>query len=642
MAISPLKLKEEYEKRVNPSRFQKIKQGAKKIGKEIAKDAFSTLIVKPGTRIGQATAYGIGAIVGGERGERIKEASFQPQKVVLPKRLGGTYDVSDIGKGAEGYRRVGGEALKAASYFYTRGKAAGALASRTFGAAVKQGAMSGALLGGSFAAGQSLQKKDLTVGEFAKETAIGVGAGAAGGAVFGAGGYGLAKGAQLLTKASAKAASQGRIANPKIVSMEKEWQQLQLQKNKTTNKIAVRQIEKAQKSIEAQITRVNKQAGFAKFPGMEDKSIRKIPVRGSEQAPKSTPVPVKGSQKPGLDAVRSASYKDSIGDVSTFYNTDRMNVPRSAKRALEAEIGKQGKLLEQTVGRKLSNKEVLDMAAATSKVLNETVTRDQTKAKIAANLNLRQKLASVMKNGQVDDDLINLWIKDKAAGEDIARQLQARVIKASPSEKSAMEAILESIYKVNKNADDIINAAKGVNFKDPNQVTKFYRSFVSPKAGEWVDLLRYNSMLSSPNTHLVNIASNFQGTGILAPIEKTITGAIDAMHSAVSGKPRQHLVGEGAKYAQGYYSNLGKAAKKFWNIARGRELASYVQATEFSDDITKAIPLATGKGGKITEKILREPSRLMEAADQFFTTLSEGGLTKSSQYRAGQGLKALA
>jgi hypothetical protein len=316
-------------------------------------------------------------------------------------------------------------------------------------------------------------------------------------------------------------------------------------------------------------------------------------------------------------------------NVSSFYNLNRLKISQKAKQGIQDEISNAGKQLEQTVGNKLSNKEVLDMADTSSKILDSTVTREKTSVKIAANLNLRRKIAEVAQSGKIDDKFVDLWMKDKAAGEDIARQLQARKIVADPEEAKTINIVLEAIYKQNKNADEIIKASKGVDFNDAEQVAKLYRNFVKPKADEWLDVLRYNSMLSSPNTHIVNTASNLEGTAVVTPIEKTITGMLDAVKSGFTGKQRQYYAGEGKEYLKGYLSNVGEAASRFVNVMKG-------EAMNLNPDI-RNIPLTKqGTAGRAVENTLSLPMRMLEGMDQFFTALTEGGVKKSLAYRAGK------
>lgn len=354
----------------------------------------------------------------------------------------------------------------------------------------------------------------------------------------------------------------------------------------------------------------------------------KEPTPAGTLKPASTQQPAKS---PAKVSVADVSYNPTVARENVFYNTDRLNISKEAKQAVTREVQNAGKQLEATVGKRLSNKEVIAVADNTAKVLNRTVTREQTADRIAANLNLRRKVAAAAKDGKIGPDFIELWMKDKSQASDIARQLQARRINAAPKEAGLIDTILDGIYKEIGFSDEVIGAAKGVDFNDPKQATDFYRKFVKPKASEWIDLLRYNSMLSSPQTHINNAVSNFQGTGILAPIEKTITGVLDATRSALTGSERQYFVGEGVEFAKGYYSNLKQATQRFTDVLRGKALNQ-------NPDV-RNIPLATSGVKAVTEKVLAFPMKLLEASDQFFTALTEGGSKQALTYRASKGAK---
>lgn len=318
-------------------------------------------------------------------------------------------------------------------------------------------------------------------------------------------------------------------------------------------------------------------------------------------------------------------------DVSSFYNVDKLNIDDSAKQTIKNVIFESGDYLNKTVGAKLTNQEVLDLAGSTSRIVSKAVSREQTAEKIASTLRLRQAVAKSAQSGKIDENFVKLWIRDKSIGEDIARQLQARRITADPIETNFIDMILQSVYKVNKNADEIAEEAKNVDFNDLKQVTEFYRKFVKPKASEWIDLLRYNSMLTSPNTHIINTASNFEGTGILAPIEKTLTGILDATRSALTGKPRKYAVGEGLEYAKGFYSNLGKASQNFIDVMKGKKVVAH-------PDI-RQIPLTTKGAKRVVENVLSYPLRLLEGMDRFFMTMTEAGAESALKLREAKGIK---
>lgn len=344
----------------------------------------------------------------------------------------------------------------------------------------------------------------------------------------------------------------------------------------------------------------------------------------------------KETPTPQLEANKGLSFDNSKPQTETFYNVDNLNISNKAKAGLKKEISKNGAKIEKVIGKKLTNEEVIKTAENTSKILDTTVTREQTKAKIAANLKLRQKIAAKAQQGfkskKEADDFADLWLKDKAAGADLAKQLQARRIKANQNDQEGIDIILDAIYRNNKNADEISKAMKKYDLTDPEDLNKFYREFVKPNAGDWIDALRYNSMLSSPTTHLVNISSNIQGAGIIEPLTKTVTGSLDSIRAALTGTPRQSYAGEGVQYSIGYLKNLGNASRKLWNVMSGKE-TSTMQGIQ-------QIPLTEkGTAGRVAEDSLKFTGRLLQGMDEFFTTAGEGGNLRSLAYRESKGVK---
>lgn len=315
-----------------------------------------------------------------------------------------------------------------------------------------------------------------------------------------------------------------------------------------------------------------------------------------------------------------------------FYNTKRYKVNSETRQMMDGIIEDVKPQIEKVVGKRLSNKEVINTARKTSDVLRKTVTREETEKKIAANLNLRQHIAKAAEEGKVTPELVEAMIRDKAAATDIARQLQARSIDATPAEKNLLNTVIDSLLHSTEDTEAVINASKNVDFNDPEQVTAFYRSFIAPRAEDWLTKLRYNSMLSSPTTHITNAFSNAQGSAVLAPIEKTVAGTFDWLSSAVSGKSRAKFAGEGPAYAKGYASSMAEAAQKFSDVITGRALVQ-------NPDVFN-IPLTQAKTvGRVMENILDVPMKLLEASDQFFTTLAKGGATKALEYRVAKGGK---
>lgn len=356
------------------------------------------------------------------------------------------------------------------------------------------------------------------------------------------------------------------------------------------------------------------------------------PIQKSKPKERAIPSELQVDQTQKLAGITSQQQSQStlVGQSSDkpYFNTNRLSIDDNSKAIVDKTISEIKPQIEAKVGKKLSNKEVVETANATARTLNSAVTREQTMDWERALLKTRQKLAAMSQSGAVDQEYIDTLLAVKTSGTDIARKLQSFSIGADPKNVTAKEAILDAVLKVEKDATKLLDASKGVDFNDYTQATEFYRRYVKPSYGDWLDTLRYNSMLSSPNTHINNAVSNYQGSGIIAPIEKTITGIVDKIASSVTGKPRSYYTGEGAAYAKGYYSNLKQATSNFLDVMSGKN------AIENFD--TRSIPMANKgiRGG--LEKALVLPMRLLEASDQFFTALTEGGSRSALEYRASK------
>jgi hypothetical protein len=189
---------------------------------------------------------------------------------------------------------------------------------------------------------------------------------------------------------------------------------------------------------------------------------------------------------------------------------------------------------------------------------------------------------------------------------------------------------VSAVLDVTKNIDEVLKRAEGVDFNDFNQASAFYRSFVGPRAEEWLDLLRYNSMLSSPTTHIVNTFSNIINSGIVAPVEKAVTGGLDFLSSVITGKEHKYFAGERGAHLSGYFSNIRTGFTRFAEAVSGERPVTNLDL--------RNIPVATTGAKGAVAKTLAYPMRLLEAADQFFVALTQGGERASLSYRASKGV----
>jgi hypothetical protein len=139
-------------------------------------------------------------------------------------------------------------------------------------------------------------------------------------------------------------------------------------------------------------------------------------------------------------------------------------------------------------------------------------------------------------------------------------------------------------------------------------------------------------MLSSPLTQAVNIFGNAQNVALVAPIEKTLRGVIDAT-GGLFGKERKFATGEGAAYAGGVASNVSNASKSFVDALRGTGRYANPDLEPYS------MPLATSGAKGAAYKTLSAPMRVLDGMDKFFRTLAEGGEDAALSLRQKKGIK---
>lgn len=349
----------------------------------------------------------------------------------------------------------------------------------------------------------------------------------------------------------------------------------------------------------------------------------------TSKAPLQPEVPPTDTTLPKIP--KPSSYSNDIKNLANEkLNVDTYNISPEGKGVIERVIQEVKPQIQKAVGKVLTNQETLKVAEDSSKVLTKAIGRDKTLEYNAALLRARQSLAAASKSGKVDEDYIKNLIAVKTAAADAGRTLQALSIGADAKEITGKQAILEAVMKTGAEADKIIAAAKGVDFTDLNQATNFYRQFVKPTATDWIDLIRYNSMLSSPKTHLINAFSNLLNTTLVAPIERAVAGGIDFLGSKLTGNARKVYAGESGAYLFHYFTNVKNATGRFADVMRG--------VRTFTNLDTKNIPIATSGVKGAVVKTLSFPLKLLEASDQFFTALAEGAETGALKYRAGKGV----
>lgn len=317
-------------------------------------------------------------------------------------------------------------------------------------------------------------------------------------------------------------------------------------------------------------------------------------------------------------------------------NTDRLN-PDGGYAALS-------EMQQATTERvnQLSNKEI-ESVAKSAGIDTKTHSDEQIRKKIAEQLNVRQDAVRYMNEAEIarksgDIELAKqLLLKaaeqgriSRAQGSELAQQLQARRIIANELD-TPQQRVFKLLDAAGVNPEAYVNRFAEVDFNNPKQVMEAYRDLVPPTAAQWLDTVRYNSMLSSPLTQMVNIFGNAQNVALVAPIEKTVRGVFDAIGGAF-GKERRYAAGEGLAFTKGAATNIANGARAFRDALRGTGKYANPDFEEYS------VPLATKGLSGATYKTLSAPMRVLDGMDKFFRAIAGAGEEAALDLRIKKGI----
>lgn len=343
-----------------------------------------------------------------------------------------------------------------------------------------------------------------------------------------------------------------------------------------------------------------------------------------------------------LPRAKKTVFEQNTGTVAPTrqrgtLNTERLNLTDTQKADLKA---RQNPIVET-----MSHKEIEDIAKGAG-IDTRSHTIDQTKEIIAKQLNTRGEIVRLEKqadalareggdpveSGNLYAKIDELGRASTEQGTDIARQLSARRILADES-KSPIQRVFGLLHKAGVNPEVYTKEAVGVNFNNPNEVIKYYRKLVPPTKGEWLDVVRYNSMLSSPLTQIVNVSST-AGNISIAPIERTIASNLDFIHSLATGKPRKFAGGEGRAYAKGMVKSFPDAVRAFKDSIKGLDENMNLDVGTQGGHV----PIAAPGQNKLVD-IAEFPMKLLGAFDNFHRTLVAGGSDAALSRRMQAGIK---
>lgn len=349
-------------------------------------------------------------------------------------------------------------------------------------------------------------------------------------------------------------------------------------------------------------------------------------------SPKKAQLPVR-NQTPSTKLHPKTSKVSSTSKL----NTNRISLTEEAKSRLDVNTN-------EVIGR-LSNKEVQQFAKAAG-MQTKGVTIDGTKKKIAEQLNLRneiysieQQIVAAKKAGKADEALelmkksAELGRTSRSQGTDLGRQLAARRIIADVM-ATPQQRLFRLFDEAGVDADTYTKRLADVDMNNADEVMKAYRDLVPAKFSDWLDKYRYTNMLSSPLTHIVNIASNTQGLLGIAPVEKAFAGAVDATRAALTGTKRTRFASESGAYTKASIKSAPQAMRTFADIMTGKKLMEMPDA-----DALKQGRLATSGIAGVADNILSIVPKFLEATDQATMTMARAGEKAALNKRISKGVE---
>jgi len=288
--------------------------------------------------------------------------------------------------------------------------------------------------------------------------------------------------------------------------------------------------------------------------------------------------------------------------------------------------------LQAIRGTTVTGKEV-EEAMKLVKPVKQVVSREASIDSMARVNKLRQNIAAAIKSGDPTEEILQDFLILSSQRADIGRSLQnlSRSIESLPeADETIFRAIDDLMKKFEGNTEKlntIIAEAKKLDWTNKKQVTEFYRRHNPAELKDILDEARYINLLSNPQTHQLNLATNLAQAVALKPVTRFVNGTVDFFASALKGKDREVYVAEVPAYFRGMFSATGDAFSQAAEVMAGNRFTG-------RPDL-KFLPT----NSKLTKPFIFVLNAL-EAGDVFFRTLiREGGVASLTTRATKQGKK---
>jgi hypothetical protein len=152
----------------------------------------------------------------------------------------------------------------------------------------------------------------------------------------------------------------------------------------------------------------------------------------------------------------------------------------------------------------------------------------------------------------------------------------------------------------------------------PGEVTRFAAKAIKPRFRDVLVELWYNSLLSGPQTHAVNTLSNLMTGALQFPEQAlaSVLGQVRRGFNAARGRPDDFdriTMSELGPRLVGYMQGTREGLRAFGRTLRTGEVADHV--TKVESRVQEAVPGVAGK-------VIRVPSRLLAAEDEYFKAVA--------------------
>ena len=362
--------------------------------------------------------------------------------------------------------------------------------------------------------------------------------------------------------------------------------------------------------------------------------------------PVESPIKIKTEGVGGETIEPLPQYAQSV-------NLEKQNIPEVAKR-LELEMAGEKKVQSWDTTGELSNNILNDLKKADTalkKVKGLEGLTENIEAVRQVNVNQISKLAKMaddFKAGTVSEEDFNVVFNNirenffKVASEgssEIGRALNAhkKVLSETDHMIKGLSQIEKGMTKEQINA--FVDAVKSNN---PAKMARFTAELKDPKLKDYILEFWYNSILSGPPTHAVNMVSNTVWAGYQIP-HRAHTALWDKLYSGLTGKERTRLVREVIPMMAGYKTGYKRGAKS------GLETLKTGALQDFETKWAQEVGLSSvGAWERSPHKWMRKLSpaisaftRALRAEDVFMNAIAYDGEMMSIATRRGikKGLK---